>query len=808
MRQWTISWWQKICVSIITIPVNLFVRSKPIPTHPVEELHIDLNRPILYVLPCKSKIDLMVIRQLANRFQLPDPLLDITVNGNIYPSFVFIDSGPGKPISGQQKQHRLSILNDLIIEHKKNTKFDIQILPVTVMFNRKPSKDNKAKKTFQILGNLNKFSRMLFSGYDCYIRFSRAFLLKNLVKTDENIQQLDHKLARSARIYFTKQRLAAVGPKLVSHRSMINQLLNSAALTEAILEEAKSKETSIEEARKNALAMLNEISAKFTYWALRITDLILTWAWSHLYQGLKIHNANSVRQLAENGHEIVYAPCHRSHMDYLLLSYVLYRQGLAAPHITAGINLNFWPAGPIFRRLGAFFIRRSFKGNKLYTAVFREYLAELFIRGYSVEYFIEGGRSRTGRLLDPKTGMLMMTIQTMLRGDPRPITIIPIYIGYEHVLEVATYANELRGAAKQKESLWQAIKAFCKLKKLGYGYVNFGESIPLNQFLNYHIPNWREAIHPIEPQRPNWLTPTTNQLAIHIMENINRAAAVNPMNLCCAILLAAKNNTLPTKQLLAQINYLLALFRHVPYDTLVTIPDKDAGSLFDHARQMNKFTITGHSDNETVSLPQKQVILMTYYRNNIQHLLIIPALIARIIINRHTVSRSDLILQIKQLYPFIKAELFVYHQGDKLIDYVNHLINELIQLVLIKEENNQLSAIPKKKINLSLLAANADDSLERYAIVFSLLCKNPTINRSDLKKEARKIAEQLSVSHGIDSPEFSDKNVFATLINTLREQDYLNNKDANTKIRITQVYTTLVPLISQSVRQMISDKIP
>lgn len=115
---------------------------------------------------------------------------------------------------------------------------------------------------------------------------------------------------------------------------------------------------------------------------------------------------------------------------------------LVPPHIAAGINLNFWPAGPIFRRLGAFFIRRTFKGNKLYSTVFREYLGELFSRGYSVEYFVEGGRSRTGRLLDPKTGTLSMTIQAMLRGGTRPITLVPIYIGYEHVMEVGTYAKE------------------------------------------------------------------------------------------------------------------------------------------------------------------------------------------------------------------------------------------------------------------------------------------------------------------------------------------------------------------------------
>ena len=123
---------------------------------------------------------------------------------------------------------------------------------------------------------------------------------------------------------------------------------------------------------------------------IRLTDRILGFTWNRLYQGINVHNAERVRQLAHDGHELVYVPCHRSHMDYLLLSYVLYHQGLVPPHIAAGINLNFWPAGPIFRRLGAFFIRRTFKGNKLYSTVFREYLGELFSRGYSVEYFVDG----------------------------------------------------------------------------------------------------------------------------------------------------------------------------------------------------------------------------------------------------------------------------------------------------------------------------------------------------------------------------------------------------------------------------------
>lgn len=151
-------------------------------------------------------------------------------------------------------------------------------------------------------------------------------------------------------------------------------------------------------------------------------------------------------------------------MDYLLLTYVIYHEGMVTPHIAAGINLNFWPVGKMFRRGGAFFLRRSFAGNKLYTAVFREYLELLFNKGYSVKYYPEGGRSRTGRLIPPKTGMLAMTIQAMLKGVNRPVSIVPVYIGYENVMEVKSYLNELKGSKKKKSQTFKSSLLFVNLK--------------------------------------------------------------------------------------------------------------------------------------------------------------------------------------------------------------------------------------------------------------------------------------------------------------------------------------------------------
>ena len=800
------SWWTKVYFSLIQIPVKLFVKSKPIPTDPITELDLDIHRPILYVLPYNSQIDLMVVRSLCLKYDLPDPLLGIDINGNTIPAYIYIDKGPGIFASKKQKNKSIEILREYISAHQQNDELDVQMLPVSVMFGRKPDKEGKKMPSLQVLGATYKLYKIVISGRDCYTRFSRTVSFKN-IKVDDNqdISVLAHKLARVARIHFAKQRAASVGPKLPVRQEMLNKLLTNPALAEAIQEEAKSKKIDQDKARKNALSLLNEIAANFSYRMLRMTDFVLTWAWNRLYQGLKVTNADPVRELAENGHEIVYAPCHRSHMDYLLLSYVLYRQGLVPPHIAAGINLNFWPAGPIFRRLGAFFIRRSFKGNKLYTAVFREYLAELFIRGYSVEYFIEGGRSRTGRLLDPKTGMLMMTVQTLLRGDHRPITIVPVYIGYEHVLEVATYANELRGAKKEKESLWRTIKAFLKLKKLGFGYVNFGDPIPLNQFLNQQIPDWRDSIDPTGTQRPSWLTPTTNLLATQIMEHINSSAAINAMNLCCSILLAADQCTLTKVKLLENIDYLLKLLKNIPYSDLITIPDQTAEQMFEHAKEMGKFVITTDEVGEMVGLTAEQAVLMTYYRNNIQHLLIIPAIVARILLKNNRISLDEVLMQVKLLFPLIKSELFLYHDDEQLTEYVNNIIATYAELNLISYTPDKLTLNYLKMSGLQLLASSSKDTLQRYVIAFSLLQKDPTISRASLEKEGRLIAERLSILHGINAPEFFDKGVFSTLVASLREQGYLDDKDDANLAKIDTMNKILKPLITNRVMQTIDE---
>ncbi|HHR5901264.1 TPA: glycerol-3-phosphate 1-O-acyltransferase PlsB [Providencia alcalifaciens] len=798
------SLWRKIYYNTLNLPLKLLVKSKLIPTDPITELQLDPNKPTLYVLPYHSKSDLLTLRQQCLAIGLPDPLVDNDINGTQLPAYVFIDDGPRvfRYYSPDPRKESVKIFHAYLDLHKNNPNLDIQMLPASVMFGRAPGREGHKPAPLKLLNGVQKFFAVLWLGRDSFVRFSPSISLGQMAQEHGTDTIIANKLARVARIHYSRQRLAAVGPKLPARYELFNKLLSSKAIEKAVEDEARSKKIPLQKAQQNAVAMMEEIAANFSYEAVRLTDRVLGWTWNRLYQGINVQHAERVRQLAQDGHEIVYVPSHRSHMDYLLLSYVLYHQGLVPPHIAAGINLNFWPAGPIFRRLGAFFIRRTFKGNKLYSTVFREYLSELFARGYSIEYFVEGGRSRTGRLLEPKTGTLSMTLQAMLRGDSRPITIVPIYIGYEHVMEVGTYAKELRGAEKEKEGFFSMVRGLRKLRNLGQGYVNFGQPISLTQYLNNRVPNWRESIDPIEPQRPTWLNPTVSSLADNIMVNINNAAAANAINLCSTALLASRQRSLTREQLIEQIECYLQLLRNVPYTADATTPNKTAEELLEHALQMNKFEVEKDSMGDIIILPRENAVLMTYYRNNIHHLLVLPSLIASMVLHHERISREEIHQQVGLIYPFLKAELFMRYDTNALVSTVDTLIDELnSQKLICLKDDNMVVLNPRRIRPLQLLAAGVRETLQRYAITLSLLNASPEVSRNTLEKESRMLAQRLSVLHGINAPEFFDKAVFSTLVDTLKDEGYIDNNENDIfSTNAKKLYAVLARLMSPEIR--------
>ncbi|MCY9866253.1 glycerol-3-phosphate 1-O-acyltransferase PlsB [Vibrio coralliirubri] len=799
---------QSFSRSLMKLPLSVLVKGTSIPSNPVEDLNIDLSKPIVYALPFRSSVDILTLQKHALELGLPDPLSKLEINGKSLQRYVFISS---RKTLLQDDDYvpssSIEVFSELLSLHADDSELDVQVIPATVLWGRKPGKENNQKPYLQAMNGLEKSKAVLLAGRDCLVRFSPVVSLRYMANSHGTDSTIAHKLARVARIHFSRQKLAASGPNLPSRQALFDRLLKSEAIKKAIEDEAQAKNISIEKASKEAQDIMDEIAANFSYSLIKRGEKILGWLWNKLYQGLHISNASTVRKLAQDGHEIVYVPCHRSHMDYLLLSYVLYHEGMVPPHIAAGINLNFFPAGPIFRHGGAFFIRRSFKGNKLYSTIFREYLAELFAKGYSVEYFSEGGRSRTGRLLQAKTGMLAMTIQAMLRGMNRPVTLVPVYIGYEHVMEVATYAKELRGKRKEKENASLVIRTIRKLRNFGKGYVNFGEPIQLNQYLNEHSPEWTKDIDPMGTSKPQWMNPVVNDLATKMMTHINDAAATNALTLCATALLASRQRALSRDSLVSQINCYLSLLKNVPYSATFTVPRDSAEDLVKHAESLNKFLIESDSMGDIISLDRHQSILMTYYRNNIIHLFALPSLIAQMTIRQRGLSIDAIQENVAAIYPFLKKELFLSYDEDKLEDVVSNIIEELVNQGMLVVSDNEVTINQSNSQALMLLGRTISETLQRYSIALNLLAENPDLDKSDLEQKSQDIAQRLGRLQGINAPEFFDKGVFASMFATLKQQQYLDN-DGNCDLEKTQqfaklLYSMLYPEVRLTIQESI-----
>ncbi|MEZ8259854.1 glycerol-3-phosphate 1-O-acyltransferase PlsB [Vibrio cyclitrophicus] len=799
---------QSFSRSLMKLPLSVLVKGTSIPSNPVEDLNIDLSKPIVYALPFRSSVDILTLQKHALELGLPDPLSKLEINGKSLQRYVFISS---RKTLLQDDDYvpssSIEVFSELLSLHAEDSELDVQVIPTTVLWGRKPGKETNQKPYLQAMNGLEKSKAVLLAGRDCLVRFSPVVSLRYMANSHGTDSTIAHKLARVARIHFSRQKLAASGPNLPSRQALFDRLLKSEAIKKAIEDEAQTKNISIEKASKEAQDIMDEIAANFSYSLIKRGEKILGWLWNKLYQGLHISNASTVRKLAQDGHEIVYVPCHRSHMDYLLLSYVLYHEGMVPPHIAAGINLNFFPAGPIFRHGGAFFIRRSFKGNKLYSTIFREYLAELFAKGYSVEYFSEGGRSRTGRLLQAKTGMLAMTIQAMLRGMNRPVTLVPVYIGYEHVMEVATYAKELRGKRKEKENASLVIRTIRKLRNFGKGYVNFGEPIQLNQYLNEHSPEWTKDIDPMGTSKPQWMNPVVNDLATKMMTHINDAAATNALTLCATALLASRQRALSRDSLVSQINCYLSLLKNVPYSATFTVPKDSAEDLVKHAESLNKFLIESDSMGDIISLDRHQSILMTYYRNNIIHLFALPSLIAQMTIRQRGLSIEAIQKNVAAIYPFLKKELFLSYDESQLEGVVSNIIDELVSQGMIVVSDNEVTINQSNSQALMLLGRTISETLQRYSIALNLLAENPELDKSDLEQKSQDIAQRLGRLHGINAPEFFDKGVFASMFATLKQQQYLDN-NGNCDLEKTQqfaklLYSMLYPEVRLTIQESI-----
>lgn len=282
-----------------------------------------------------------------------------------------------------------------------------------------------------------------------------------------------------------RERRLVTGPVVRPKQELWERVLNDPRVQQAIERRARKKVRSMEAARREAYRLLKEIAADYDPVFLRFWDWVLTWAIKHLFNGLMVdrEGLERIRDAAKRAN-LVLVPCHKSHMDYMMLGYIFYHNQLYPPLTAAGLNLAFWPMGTLFRKSGAFFIRRDFRGSVLYPAIFSRYVHCLLAEGYPIEFFIEGGRSRSGKMMLPKPGFLSILIDGYRSGACEDIAFVPVAISYERVMEEGAYLREVAGAEKRKESFWELLRSGGVVRRRwGRIWVNFEQPIFLKDFM-------------------------------------------------------------------------------------------------------------------------------------------------------------------------------------------------------------------------------------------------------------------------------------------------------------------------------------
>ncbi len=793
---------------LLKLPIKIWVKCRIVADNVLDNKQENSKKPIFYVARHQSASDLLALQKACRKLNYPDPLEQVTIDGKHYdrtlclekPSRLFGSKGT---INQAAQQQGMAILT----AHQANEQLDAQLIPVNLVWGRKPNIEKNNANVGTLLADqespnwLRKFFIVLFLGRNTLVRFSEALSFRYIADKHGIDSSVARKFLRVARFHFYRQKIAATGPRLMHRQQMFKTLMKNPAIQRLLQDEINSKKQDKAKVEKQALAIMNEIAGDYRESMIRVGERVLHWLWNRLYNGIEVNNANTLRELADDGHEIIYVPCHRSHMDYLLLTYIIYQQGLVTPRIAAGINLNFWPAGPIFRKAGAFFIRRSFRGNLMYSTIFRDYLGLLFERGYSVKFYSEGGRSRTGKLLEPKTGMLAMTIQSMLRGIDRPLTLVPVYLGYEHVMEVGTYHKELSGSKKQNESIFGVFKAIRNLRNYGKGYVNFGTPININQFLNQQVPEWKEAIDEVEPQKPSWLTPSVNILADQVMVAINKCAALNGVSLIALILHASENKALSRQELTAQLDFFLMIQRSAPYSEQLTLPEQNGQQLLDDAIALNKVSIEADSFGDIISLGDSAALEMRYYRNNILHIFMLPALICRILDRTAKINQQEIVSQVQRVIPLLKRDLFLWQDQEELTKQTEQILGTLEQHQLAKQSKAGFWSLVSDTNSLNkirILGECAEETLQRLTIITSLLKQLSPITKGEFSDKVVAIAKRLSVLNNINAPEFIDKKAQMTLINAMREHSYIG-VDSDGKLIATDNMPSLNSCVSNLV---------
>lgn len=640
-----------------------------------------------------------------------------------------------------------------LIDLQRNVDFPIYIVPVLVAYGRRREKENESLINIlfgqtEHTGALRRLiTFMRYSNQAFVVPTDPVDLSDYLAKNKDLTQEtMIHELRGELIGRIEEEKTSIVGPALKSREELIGMVLSDNSVKQFITEHAASIKKDRSVVEKDARRYLHEIAADYNETFVEIWLKVLTWLWNTVYDGLVIDSEGlaKIRNISKKM-PFVIIPCHRSHTDYLLLSYVFYKNNIQLPFIAAGNNMSFFPMGYVFRRSGAFFLRRSFRGNVVYAEVFTKYIATLLKEGLPLEFFIEGGRSRTGKMVMPKYGLLSMVIQAYQEKYCDNFAAIPVYIGYDRVIEEKSYLKELTGVPKVQENTADIIKSSKFLRKrYGRVYINIGEPIIMKSYLEMQDKQ-------IDQMALDERQSLYRKIGYEIVLEINKVSVVTPFSLVASGLLSHDRRGISLEDLTDVLNefYEYLSTKKVKFAATFAHRERaiaDALNIFVQSGIISKIEAEEDEVEEmqevVYSLEDEKRLNLEYYKNNILHFFVPLCFVATSIIN----SNEDVmpLSRIMGDYKFLKRILwneFIFDERKDDVDEVNDVLTYLHnrKMIISAERDSQIWIEVKGKgaAKIKPFASLIQNYLESFWVVLRscpYIKKTPQTQKDWLKK--------------------------------------------------------------------------
>ena len=532
---------------------------------------------------------------------------------------------------------------------------------------------------------------------------------KSNLSEDKQTESLFHVIEDDLRIEHAR----ITGPKLRSKENFITEIMADEAFLESIHSHADRNNKKFVDCKNQVLRYLNEIGADVNYSYIHFAHITLRHVWEKIFNGLVVKHdqLNQVREVAGKN-PIVLVPMHRSHIDYLLISDLFYEYNITFPYICAGINLNFWPVGKLIRKCGGFFIRRRFRGNYLYKESLYAYVKSLISKQHGLEFFIEGTRSRTGKQLKPKMGILSMVMRAYLEGACDDIYFVPIAVNYDHILEQREYQKETKGDEKKKENageLFRVRKIF--KRKYGKVYVEFAKPLSLKQYC---------ADNKIKTAPIDTLKKEVAVFANHLTHRMTDVAIVTPISLASLAILSMNKKAFNFDQLEKRIHVLKDYLEHkeAVFSDLINYNESYA-----YHEAVKKLSGRGmlkevESFEETFfSFDDRRRQDFDYYKNNIVHFYVLLTCICKVvgqIPNQAKITVDELLKRFGILKNLFSHD-FIFSEDEA-------IKNEFIEVIHYAVTKEFVAYDEKTQtITKSITEQNYSDFLTLYSLLDNFL---------------------------------------------------------------------------------------